>query len=134
MINRKIFTIILLIGVLVMNTGILCESLCLTGHGSMTDSHVFHDTISHKKHESSKTEICPISTTHNHHNNTESDAFIKCDCSSDHVASLSDVTLLSEATFNLTPQIHLISHLSPYKSSFINIEYSPLEKPPEILA
>ncbi|MBI5749785.1 MAG: hypothetical protein HZA00_11745 [Nitrospinae bacterium] len=131
---KRLFSIILLSCIVVMNTGILCESLCLAGHGSMSDSPIPHDMMSHTKNESSETQACPISETHNHSDNAKSKTFIKCDCSSDHELSLSDATLLSEATFNLTPQIYLISHLSPYKSSFINVEYSPLEKPPEILA
>lgn len=133
MIKRKFFTIILLIGVLVMNTGILCESLCLTGHGNMADSHISHNMMSHTKNESSNMQACPISETHNHSDNIESKTFIKCDCSSDHEASLSDVTLLSEATFNLTPQTYLISSLIPYKSTFNSAEPNSLERPPKIL-
>jgi hypothetical protein len=125
---KRFFAIILLAGVFVMNTGILCESLCLT------DSHMSHHTMSHAKPESSKAQACPISKTHNHSSNTEPEAFIKCDCSSDLKSSLSEVPLFSEIALNLTPQTYLISNLSPYKSSFINVEHSPLEKPPQILA
>ncbi|OGW03914.1 MAG: hypothetical protein A2889_01620 [Nitrospinae bacterium RIFCSPLOWO2_01_FULL_39_10] len=130
---KKLFSIILLSCIVVMNTGILCESLCLTGHSNIIDSHKPHNMMSHAKNESSETQACPISETHNHSDNAESKTFIKCDCSSDHEVSISDVILLSDAPFNLTPQIYLISHLSPYKSSFINVEHSPLEKPPKIL-
>lgn len=134
MIKRKRLTIILLIGVLAMNTGILCESLCLAGHGNMADSHMTHDMMSHTKNESSNMQACPISETHNHSDNAESRKFIKCDCSSDHEVSLSDITLLSEATFNLTPQIRLISSLIPYKSTFNSVEPNSLERPPQIPA
>src|SRR3989338_241122 len=130
---KKLFSIILLSCIVVMNTGILCESLCLTGHSNIIDSHKPHDMMYHAKNESSETQACPISETHNHSDNAKSKTFIKCDCSSDHVVSLSDVTLLSEATFNLTPQIYLISSLIPYKSTFNSAEPNSLERPPQIL-
>jgi len=127
MIKKKALPIILLIGVLVMNTGILCESLCLAG------SHMSRHKISHAKNESSEAQACPKSATHNLHDNAESDASIKCDCSLDNEASLSDQHLLSEVTLDLTPQLYLISSLILYKSSFMSVEPIPLESPPEIL-
>ncbi len=99
----------------------------------MADSHISHDMMPHTKNESSETQACPISTTHNHSDNTESKTFIKCDCSADHEVSLSDVILLSEATFNLTPQIYLISSLIPHNSTFNSAEPNSLERPPQIL-
>jgi hypothetical protein len=124
------FAIILLAGVFVMNMGILCESLCLTG------SHISNHAKSHEKYEFSKTQACPISKTHhNHPNNAESKTFIKCNCSHVHEGSLIDAPLLLlEPALNLTPQIYLISNLSQYDSSFISAEPNPLERPPQILA
>lgn len=126
---KRSFSIILFISVFIMNAGILCESLCLK------DSHMSHDMMSHTKHESSKTQPCPISKTHhNHSSNAESKAFIKCGCSSDYELSLNDVPLLLETTSDLIPQVYFISLLSPHISSFINAESIPLEKPPKILS
>ncbi len=116
MIKRKIFTITLLVGVLVMNTGILCQSLCLTGHDDMV------------KRET-KGDVCPI--THTSHN-ASPEALIKCDCSSHFEASLdSEITLTSTA--DLTLYLQNISKIQPYKIVFINTELIPLEDPPEIL-
>jgi len=120
-----------------MNTGILCESLCLT------DSRMSHHAMSHAKpvpasfkqgHESSKTQACPISKTHNHANSAKHEDIIKCDCSSDLKSSLSEVPILSPTALNLTPHNYLVSALKPYHTSFINAEPIPLEKPPKILA
>src|SRR3990172_11841157 len=98
MIKKKALPIILLIGVLVMNTGILCESLCLA------DSHITRHKMSHAKNESSETQACPKSATHNLHDHAKSGASIKCACAPDNAASLSDQHLLSGAALDLTPQ------------------------------
>jgi len=126
--KKKVLPIILLIGVFVMNTGILCESLCLA------DSHLSRHKMSHAKNESTKTHACPKSATQNHHNHAESDASIKCDCSLADEATLSDLQLLSAAAFDLTPQHCLTTSVIMYKSSFMSLEPIPLESPPEILA
>jgi|SRR3989338_7979600 len=124
MINRKFFTIILLIGVLVMNTGILCQSLCLSGHDNMA------------KHEA-KGDICPIthaSNNSNHHqsNQTATETFIKCDCSSHFEALLDYETILTPAV-DLTPYLQNISEVQPYNVVVINTDLIPLEDPPRIL-
>ncbi len=116
MIKRKFFTITLLIGVLVMNTGILCQSLCLSGHDDMV------------KRET-KGDVCPI--THTSHN-ASPEALIKCDCSSHFEASLdSEITLTSTA--DLTTYLQAISEVQSYNVIVINTEPIPLEDPPEIL-
>src|SRR3990172_626541 len=97
MIIKKALPIILLIGVLVMNSGILCESLCLAG------SHASHHKMSHTIHESSEAHACPKSATHNHHHNAKSGATIKCECAPDNTASsFSGLHLLSGAALDLT--------------------------------
>ncbi len=125
--KKKALPIILLIGILVMNTGILCESLCLAG------SHQSSHKMSHTKSESSETQACPKSATDNHHDHADSGASIKCACAPDD-ASLSDVHLLSVAPLDLTPHPYLTSSVISYKSSFMAVEPIPLESPPEISA
>lgn len=128
MIKKKALPIILLIGVLVMNTGILCESLCLAG------SHTSHHKMSHTINESSETKACPKSATHNHHHNAKSGATIKCECAPENAASFSGLHLLSGAALDLTPQPYFTSSVIPFKSSVMSVEPIPLESPPEIVA
>ncbi len=128
MIKKKALPIILLIGILVMNTGILCESLCLA------DSHIALHKMSHAKNESSETHVCPKSATHHHHDNAKSGASIKCECAPDNAASFSGLHLLSGAALDLTPQPYFTSSVIPYKSSFMSVDPIPLESPPEIVA
>lgn len=133
MIKRKNLTIILLIGVLVMNTGILCESLCLAGHGTMADSPIPHDMISHSKHKPSETQACPISESHNHSDNAESKTFIKCDCSSEN-DSFIDHDLKPSASADLIPYLQVASNIQPYSIVFTDNILIPSERPPEIFA
>src|SRR3989304_5356031 len=110
MIKKKALPIILLIGVLVMNTSILCNSLGLTIF--LVPRH----KMSHAQNESSETHACPKSATQNHHHHAESDASIKCDCSLGDEATLSDLQLFSAAAFDLTPQHCLTTSVIMYKS------------------
>ncbi len=127
MIKKKALPIILLIGVFVMNTGILCESLCLAG------SHASHHKMSHTINESSEAHACPKSVSHHH--NTKSGATIKCACATNNAASaFSGLHLLSGAALDLTPQPYFTSSVIPHKSSFVSVEPIPLESPPEIVA
>src|SRR3990172_7139127 len=115
MIIKKALPIILLIGVLVMNTGILCESLCLAG------SHASHHKMSHTINESSEAHECPKSATHHHHDHVKSGTSIKCACAPDNAASFSDLHLLSGAALDLTPQPYFTSSVIPDKSSFMAV-------------
>ena len=116
-----------------MNTGMLCESLCLPGHSDMADSHISHDMMPHTQNESSKTQACPISKTHNHSDNEKSKTFIKCDCPSDN-DSLLDYNFNLSTSVDLTPYLQVASNIQPYSIAFTNTIRFPLEKPPKILA
>jgi hypothetical protein len=119
--GKNFFAIILLIGVLVMNTGKVCQSLCLSGHGDMA------------KHEA-KGDVCPIAHSNHHQSNhTFPDALIKCDCSTHFEASLDNEITLTSAV-DLTPYSYNISEVQSYKTALINTEPIPLEDPPEILS
>lgn len=128
--KKKALPIILLIGILVMNTAILCESLCLAGpHQSSHSQH----KMSHTKSETSETQACPKSAADSHHGHADSGASIKCACAPDD-ASLSDVHLISIAALDLMPHPYLTASVISYKSSFMTVEPIPLESPPEISA
>ncbi len=136
---RKLSAIVLFAGMLAMNTGTFCQSLCRgshhlegptyndTGHG-----HAVHMTA---KHEMPKGDICPItnSTNHDTHHSTPQ-TYIECDCSQDLDTSTGYAVTLTEPSAELKPHLYIISKLQSSEIVFLSNESIPLEGPPKILA
>lgn len=129
---RRHFAIVLLAAVLAMNMDMVCQSLCLSGHGDMAGAHASHKTTNH---EMPKGDMCP--TTHNdahqsHHNMPQPS--IKCNCSADQAASIGFEWTFAEAALNVAPYQRMVSTIQPQNTIFLSKEAIPLENPPEILS
>lgn len=139
---RRFSAIILLAGIFAMNMDMLCQSVCLAGHDGMADIHTSHKMGQHKmaNHEMPAKDFCPI-THESHHNmshasaqNTLPPASLKCDCSTDHEASLGYELTLAVPASNPTPNLQNISKIETNKPIFLSNTPTLLENPPETLS
>ena len=129
---KRLFATVLLFGVLAMNMDMVCQSLCLAGHGGMAGSHASHKTTNH---EMPKGDMCPA--THNdahqsHHDIPQSS--IKCDCSTDQVAALGFELTIADTFTDLKPQLHIASKIHSRKIIFLSNIPLPLEGPPKLIS
>jgi hypothetical protein len=129
---RRLFTIALFFGVLAMNMNVICQSLCLSGHGDMTNEHSSHKMAGH---EMPKGEICPI--THNDAHDSHHDmpqTSIKCDCSTDQVAALGFELTIADTFADLKPLSHIVSKIHSQKAMFLSNIPIPFEGPPKLVS
>ena len=128
---RRFFAITLLVGVLVMNVDMVCQSLCLSGHNDMADSHTSHKTANH---DMPKGDMCPTtqSADHSSHHNIPK-TFIKC-CPADDLASLGYEITMAEPVKDLRPYPYIVSKTHSQEIIFLSNEPIPLENPPKIPA
>ncbi|MBI5875212.1 MAG: hypothetical protein HZB81_05115 [Deltaproteobacteria bacterium] len=130
---KRFFAIVLLFAVLAMNMDMICQSLCLAGHGDMAGAHVSHKTA---KHETAQGEMCPLE--HNADHNTSHRAMpqssIKCDCSADQAASVGFEFTSAGATLDVTAYMGIVSRIHSQGIIFLSKETSPLEGPPKLIS
>ncbi|MBI5875215.1 MAG: hypothetical protein HZB81_05130 [Deltaproteobacteria bacterium] len=129
---RRHFAIVLLFGVLAMNMDMVCQSLCLAGHGDMTHAHASHKTTNH---EMPKADMCPVKHNHSqesHHDMPQSS--IKCDCSADQAASVGFEFTSANAALHVTPYLRMVSTIQPQNIIFLSNEPAPLEGPPKLIS
>jgi hypothetical protein len=119
--HTRFFSIILLLSVFIMNTGVFCKSLCLTGHHNMGDNTAIN----------AKSDICPSHEADHSHAPKE---LIKCSCPTEYEASLGNELTISSSTSDLIPNAYLVSVLKAYKTVSIRAEIIPSERPPQLLA
>jgi hypothetical protein len=129
---RKYSAIVLLVGVLAMNMDMVCQSLCLSGHGDMADAHASHKTANH---EMPKADMCPV-THHDAHQSHHDmpQTSIKCDCSADQVAALGFELTIANTFTDLRPSSHIVSKIHSQKVIFLSNVPIPLEGHPKILS
>ncbi|MBI5327761.1 MAG: hypothetical protein HZB80_05660 [Deltaproteobacteria bacterium] len=129
---KRFFAIVLLFAVLAMNMDMICQSLCLSGHGDTTNGHSSHKMASH---EMPKGEICPTTrndANHSHHDMPQTS--IKCDCSADQVAALGFELTIADTFADLKPSSHIISRIHSQKVMFLSNIPAPLKGPPKLVS
>ncbi|MBI3398882.1 MAG: hypothetical protein HY026_06600 [Deltaproteobacteria bacterium] len=129
---KRFFAIVLLFAVLAMNMDMVCQSLCLSGHGDMTRAHASHKTTNH---EMPKADMCPVK--HNHSQESHHDmpqTLIKCDCPADHVVSIGFELTMADTFIDVKPRLTIISKIHPQKENFLSSESAPLEGPPKLIS
>ena len=137
------FAIALLSGVLIMNMGMFCHSLCAGGGHEKTR---MHHSAAHKMkaaHVMPQGESCPLSHQMTHHKGqgrshvakqTLAETFIKCGCTTeDEASSAYEVTLLKPIE-DLTPYLKTVSTIPPRHTLFSSREPIPSVGPPEIVS
>ncbi len=129
---RRFFAIVLLLTVIVMNTGIICRSLCMAGHGA-------HASIHTVEHEIPDGEMCPTThevhsnmSRHTHHSMPETS--IKCACSQEQEISIDQEITFSKPAEDLKPYLHIISKIHSQGIIVSSIEPIPLEGPPKLIS
>lgn len=142
---KKFLATVLLSGVVIMNTGMFCQSLCLGERGEKNHGHASHAAhVSHKtaKHEmpQSEGEHCPLphemahDTSHGAQH-TMPEVFIKCHChAEDEASSVYYEVTLFKTIKDLLPGLQVVSIVIHRHLNISSIEPIPLEGPPKILS
>ena len=156
---KRFLATVLLSGVLVMNMGMFCHSLCIGGHQEkaqgdqhLTDAHV-HQMAHHKMiqemphkmsqkmpHEMPHGEGCPMGQDMRHKNSNSArhalpETLIKCGCTpEDDASSAYEATLLKPIIADLTPHLKIVSTVTYQQTLFSSREPIPVEGPPKLLS
>ena len=156
---KRSFAIALLSGVLIMNMGMFCHSLCIGGHHEkaqgdqhLTDAHV-HQMAHHKMiqemphkmsqkmpHEMPHGEGCPMGQDMRHKNSNSArhalpETLIRCGCTpEDNASSVYEATLLKPIIADLTPHLKTVSTVTYQHTLFSSRGPIPVEGPPKLLS
>ena len=145
------FAIALLSGVLLMNMGMFCHSLCIGGHHEKAGGHqhlgdanvhsMTHRTMPQAMtQEMPQGESCPMnqdmrpgkSTSARH---TLPETLIKCGCTAeDEASSAYEATLLKPIIADLTPHLKTVSAVTYQQTLFSSRGPIPVEGPPKLLS
>ncbi len=133
---KSVLAMILLTGVIMMNTAMFCKSLCLTDrHKDMSPSHTAHHQDNKMpEHKMPNGEMCPAAHTGHGTHHPMPDASIKCGCSADDNASSISEMALIKSPGDLMPYVQVISKIDLFNPIFSSREPIPLEAPPNLLS
>ena len=133
---KSLVAIILLSGVLAMNMGMFCQSLCLTDHhkGMSSQDHIAHQHHKMSEQKMPNGEMCPVTHAGHGAHHTMPQTVIKCGCSSDEGTSSVSETALIKSSGDLVPYFQVISKVILFNPVFSSREPIPLESPPNLLS
>ena len=148
---KRFLATVLLSGVLVMNMGMFCHSLCIGGHHEkgqghqyLADAHV-HPMAQHKMthkmpQKMPQGESCPMNQDmrpgkSNSARHTLPETLIKCGCTAeDEASSAYEATLLKPIIADLTPHLKTVSAVTYQQTLFSSRGPIPVEGPPKLLS
>lgn len=141
---KQSFAIALLTGVLIMNLGMFCHSLCAGGGYEKIRMHHSADHKMKAAHVMPQGESCPLSHQMTHHkgqghshgaNQTLPQTSIKCGCTAeDEASSAYEATLLKPIIADLTPHLKTVSTVAYQHTLFSSRGPVPVEGPPKLLS
>jgi len=152
---KRFLATVLLSGVLIMNMGMFCHSLCIGGHHEEAGGHqhpadahvhrIAHHQMAHQMiqkmpqgmpHE----ESCPMGQDMrqgkpNSARHPMPETFIKCGCATeDEASSAYEATLLKPIIADLTPHLKTVSAVTYQQTLFSSRGPIPVEGPPKLLS
>jgi hypothetical protein len=152
---KRSFAIALLLGVLIMNMGMFCHSLCIGGHHEEAHGRQYpgdergRSMVHHKmaqamtQEEPQKMpqgESCPMGQDmrqgkSDRARHTLPETLIKCGCATeDEASSAYEVTLLKPIIADLTPHLMTVSTVTYQQTLFSSRDPVPVEGPPKLLS
>lgn len=150
-IMKRFLATVLLSGVLIMNMGMFCHSLCIGGHNEKAHGHQHpanahvHPVAHHKMtqempQETPHGEGCPMGQDMRHGKShgvrhTLPETFIKCGCApEDEASSAYEATLLRPIIVDLTPHLKTVTTVTYQHTLFSSRGPIPVERPPKLLS
>ncbi len=132
---KSMLAMILLTGVVMMNTSMFCKSLCLNDrHKDMSHSHAAHHDHKIPEHKMPNGDVCPVTHADHGAHHPMPDASIKCGCSADEDASSTYETAMIRSSGDFIPHLQVISIIHLFNPAFSSREPVPLEAPPNLLS
>lgn len=134
---KNFIVLILLAGVLTMNTSMFCQSLCMADGGHKAKSHGHasdHGKHEQQGHQMPEGAMCPADhADHCTHHNT-SETSLKCNCSAGDDSSSAYETALIKPIADFVHYIHIVPLMDTTLQSYSSMEPVPLTGPPNILS